>query len=339
MKEKLVKYFWIIILLVFLIGCVEEEEPTPKTHEYLTSPVPETLSITATKPADIEWGIGVYPHHGFTNSNMDDWEDAFEMASEIGRIAHLEVTYGEISLDDAMFLYDIKVPLARKHNMEVFMQVNTFGTVPKDMEDFKNYCVELAKKYKPDYMCVGQEINYVYDNNEKDKYDSFVSGLLGIYEEVNKVSPDTECFPSFAYEPLRAKHQEFLFDSFRDHVPYLAITSYPMNFLDLYPGHLYDDPENIAIDYWNCSDITDRDVFVTETGWSTNPYYGGSRGAQSKYVNKVYELAAANPHVKKVVWITLMDVVDENTHDYGHYPGTMGFYTIEGVAKEGEKYI
>jgi len=56
----------------------------------------------------IEWGIGVYPPHGFTNPNLDDWDDAFAKSRTVGKIAHLEVTYGEMNLTDAEFLYDIK---------------------------------------------------------------------------------------------------------------------------------------------------------------------------------------------------------------------------------------
>ncbi len=281
----------------------------------------------------IEWGIGVYPPHGFTNPNLDDWDDAFTKSRTVGKIAHLEVTYGEMNLTDAEFLYDIKVPRARENNMDVFMQINTFGTIPSNMTDFNNYCLALAEKYEPEYMCIGQEINYVYDNNPVEDYNVFVSELLELYTQIKIISPNTMCTPSFAYEPMRANHQEFLFDDFKDHVPFFPITSYPLKAFDIYPGYLYESPKDIPLDYWNVSDITNKDVFVTETGWSTCPHFSGSRQQQVDYVEKVYEIVKNNPKVKKIVWILLMDVVEENTTVDGEYPGTMGFFTIDGKAK------
>ena len=48
---------------------------------------------------------------------------------------------------------------------------------------------------------------------------------------------------------------------------------------------------------------------------------------------KVYELVRNNPKVKKVVWILLMDIVEENTTVDREYPGTTGFFTIDGEEK------
>ena len=305
----------LVIGIIFISGC--------NTIQY-----PDNID----KPA-IDWGIGVYPPHGFTNTNTDDWDYAFAKSMKVGKIAHLEVTYGEMSLDDAIFLYDLKVPLARKYNMDVFMQVNTFGTIPSNMADFKNYCLALVEKYRPEYICIGQEINYVYDNNPVEDYSVFVSELLELYNQIKTVSPNTICFPSFAYEPMRANHQEFLFNDFKDFIPFFPITSYPLKAFDIYPGYLYESPKDIPSDYWNVSDITDKDIFVTETGWSTDPYFKGSRQEQVDYVAKVYELVRNNPKVKKVVWILLMDIVEENTTVDREYPGTMGFFTIDGEEK------
>jgi len=290
--------------------------------------------IQVEKP-DIEWGIGVYPHHGFTNANLTDWDDAFKKASRVGKIAHLEVTYGEMTLEDAEFLYDIKVPLARKYGMEIFMQINIFDTIP-EMTEYKNYVLKLVEKYKPEYLLASNEINYLYG---KDRYDYFVSELLDLYDRIKEVSPKTKSFPSFAYEPMRANHQEFLFDAFEDRVPYFAITSYPLKAFEIYPGYLYESPGDIPINYWDVSDITDKDIFITETGWSTGPYFKGSREDQINYVERVYELVGNNPKIKKVVWITLMDVVDENTKIDSEYPGTMGFFTIEGKEKPAWRLI
>ena len=319
---------WFSSLLMLIMGVIL----VPGCNE----PTQNQASID--KP-DINWGIGVYPPHGFTNANMDDWDDAFVKSRMVGKIAHLEVTYGDMSLEDAVFLYDIKVPRARENSMDVFMQINTFGSIPSNMTDFKNYCLVLAENYKPEYMCIGQEVNYVYDNNSVEAYNAFVSELLELYNEISAISPSTICLPSFAYEPMRANHQEILFDDFKEIVPFFPITSYPLKAFDIYPGYLYESPKDIPSDYWNVSDITDKDVFVTETGWSTDSSFRGSRQQQVDYVGKVYELVRNNPKVKKVVWILLMDVVEENTTIDGEYPGTMGFFTIDGEKKPAWRLI
>jgi len=201
------------------------------------------------------------------------------------------------------------------------------------MGDFKNFCLALAAKYKPEYICIGQEINYVYDNNPAAAYRAFISELLELYRRVKTISPSTVCTPSFSYESVRAKHQEFLFDDFREIVPFLPITSYPLKAFDMYPGYLYELPKDIPPDYWNGSGLSDRDIFVTETGWSTDPHFRGSRQQQADYVEKVYQMVRSNPRIKKVVWIVLTDVVSESTTIDREYPGTMGFFTIDGEEK------
>ncbi|MDD5688162.1 MAG: T9SS type A sorting domain-containing protein [Elusimicrobia bacterium] len=330
-KQKTTHLLIFAIFILFFLKCIE------KTLEALQSKQKETMQITqktttnTTRP-NIEWGIGVYPSHGLTNPNISDWDDAFRVGSRVGKIAHLEVTHGEMSLDDMFMLCDIKVPLAKKYDMETFIQINTFGKIP-DAVEYRHEAVEVAKKYKPDYMCLGQEINYVYDDNPKEKYQQFVRDILITYQEVKNVSPNTKVFPSFAYEPMRAKHQEFLFDDFKEIVPYFTMTSYPMDFLNLYPKNTYKSPQDIPANYWNVSDITYKNVFVTETGWSTNTKWGGSRQQQAEFVDKVNEFVRANLKIRKVVWITMMDLVDEDTSDTYGYPGTMGFFTIDGIDK------
>lgn len=321
-KSKIVFDLLLVLTIgiILLYGCEKKDNDDINYPDNIDKP-------------NIDWGIGVYPQHGFTNANMSDWDDAFTKSRMVGRIAHLEVTYGEMSLEDAEFLYDIKVPRARDNDMDIFMQINTFGTIPSDMTDFKNYCMALAEKYIPEYMCVGQEINYVYDNNNVNDYNAFVSELLGLYNQIKTISPNTICFPSFAYEPIRATHQEFLFDDFKDSVPFLPITSYPLKAFDIYSGYLYEYPKDIPSNYWDVSDITKKDIFITETGWSTCPHFKGSRQQQVDYVDKIYKLIRNNNKVKKVVWILLMDVVNENTISDGEYPGTMGFFTINGEEK------
>lgn len=329
--RKIINLLIIITFVLIVSQCIEEppEAGQPQPIQTVEGEIKETLKVT--KP-DIEWGIGVYPANGLTNPDSSDWDEAFKKGSSVGKIAHLEVTHDEMSLDDMLMLLDLKVPLAKKYGMETFIQINTFGKIP-DPDEYRREAVEVAKKYKPDYLCLGQEINYVYDDNPKEKYQQFVKDLLITYQEVKKVSENTEVFPSFAYEPMRAKKQEFLYTDFKDEVPYFTITSYPMNLLDIYPQDTYKSPKDIPSDYWDVSDITDSDVFVTEIGWSTNVKWGGSRKKQGEFVNKVNELVNANPRVKKVVWITMMDLVDEDTSDTYGYPGTMGFFTKDGKDK------
>ena len=111
---KIISKIALIIIPVLLVGSI-----------VIILFIPEDIE----KPA-IKWGIGVYPAYGFSNGNLDDWDEAFIKAKTVGNIAHLEVTYGEMSIDDAKFLYDIKVPRAKENNMDTFLQINTFGTIP-----------------------------------------------------------------------------------------------------------------------------------------------------------------------------------------------------------------
>ncbi|VVB51814.1 Uncharacterised protein [uncultured archaeon] len=329
---KIIYLLIFVVLILFITQCVEKPTENVQSQASRTLTIQsETKSTISIAKPNIEWGIGVNPANGLTNPNPEDWDAAFKKASKLGKIAHLEVTHGEISLEDMFMLLDLKVPLAKKYDMETFIQINTFGKIP-DPDEYRREAVEVAKKYKPDYLCLGQEINYVYDENPKEEYQQFVKDLLITYQEVKKVSPNTKVFPSFAYEPMRANKQEFLFNDFKD-IPYFPMTSYPMSFLNLYSGNTYKSPKDIPSNYWNVSDITDKDIFVTEIGWSTNAKWGSSRQKQSEFVYKANEIINANPRVKKVVWITMMDVVDENTSDTYGYPGTMGFFTIDGKDK------
>lgn len=119
-------------------------------------------------------------------------------------------------------------------------------------EDYLNTIKKIAKENKPKFIGLGNEINNDYKNSYKETFSK-------AYDEIKKVSPDTEVFTIFQLEKIRQKNDWTLISDFPK-ADFIAFTTYPVI--------LYQTPSEIPEDYY--SEIlkhTDKQIAFTEIGW------------------------------------------------------------------------
>lgn len=157
---------------------------------------------------------------------------------------------------------------------------------------------QRVEAYRPKYLCLAMEINAYYEQHPED-FDHFVSLFREARKAVKQIDPAIVVFVSFQYEqflglfggqtglPKHGPHWELL-ERFGDEVDAVGISSYP--FEKLTPPR-FRPPAELPDDYYRrIAEHTDKPVIFAELGWSSDPAYGGSPGAQAAFLDRLPEL-------------------------------------------------
>jgi hypothetical protein len=187
---------------------------------------------------------------------------------------------------------------------------------------FVSYARYVALNYKPAYLALGVEINLYYDKN-KEELDDFKSLYAEAYDEVKKISPDTQVTVTFQYEDLQGilptEDQHFadwpLLRAFDPRLDFMAISTYP-SFAFATAAAI---PENY---YTQLRAFTDRPIAIAEMGYSSAAA-GGVQGLNSgteQEQDAFLKRALADAEVMKmpfVIWFAGWDPAYASNTPFG----------------------
>jgi Glycosyl hydrolase family 53 len=203
------------------------------------------------------------------------------------------------------------------------------------IEIYQAGIVQYAAKYKPVYLGMGIEINWIYEELPQD-FQSFTNLFSQSYDAIKAVSPDTKIFTVLQLERTKglkgglyggtndtAKGEWAILESFPK-ADVIAFTTYP--------GIIYKTPAEIPTDFYSeISRHTTKPVIFTEMGWSSSSQvkgYEGSVDKQDQFIKLFYDQTKSlNPQV--VIWSFLYDQALPEP-----LVGT-GLVTAAGVEKKG----
>lgn len=187
-------------------------------------------------------GVGFMPSSDFKQSLLD----ADSSGSYIGFYTPMDLNKEIPEIVAVAYEY--------KLNSEPIVNINFFdastGIAIKGYtkEKYKNQVISIVKKYKPNYIAVGNEINIYNDQQEAIEIYNL------IYDEIKKISSDTKVFTVFQYEKLADKSiiNKFKLDA-------IGITTYP--FIK------YSSPSDIPDKYYKELSDFNKPIIFSEIGW------------------------------------------------------------------------
>lgn len=294
----------LILLIVFLAGCGEQNKP----------PAPVTPSLTTGK-----LGLWINPK----DADMQYYDEALSQAREAHiQVAHLYVQWGMVEksrgkydwavpdyilgkFDDYGFEPVVVIPIIFTTKLDVMPQDVSFTRFsdPAFVERFVQFTRTLTKRYPQiQYLIVGNEID-VYLCTHPDAVEDF-GRLVEAVADACTITVGTEV----AIHSVVQTHCETLIQKALtgDMVFY---TFYPMSGEFSFAGDpqktetYFDAMENLA---------KGRKIAVVETSWSSSPSLESSEEKQAEYVRELFSiLKERREKIEFLMWITLHDSTPE----------------------------
>jgi len=174
-----------------------------------------------------------------------------------------------------------------------FIGGNWTLAVPPGMEDatlsdlawrqaYETSALDVVRASKPLFLSLGNEVNRWFEKygaaeGDPNGFQNFVSLYHEVYDEVKKLSPQTNVFCTFAREIVpenREADLSFLSMFNQSKMDLLVFTSYP------YAVAGIKSPSDLQSDYYSraLSYMPSKPFGFSELGWTSNDYFGGEEG-------------------------------------------------------------
>lgn len=296
----------LLLLFLFITGCVQQEEK--KTGDF---------SSNKNNPAGILKGVSLSPQ----SFQAKDFTNFLEQAKETGKVVMWAGDWNELSNTQGGGPA-VVASLAQTYKYIPIIEVQFFtqsdGKLFRPLDDvtkqnYKNGLVTFIKKYKPEYLGMGIEVNTLYEKSPTD-FDVFSQFFSEAYDIVKANSPNTKVFTIFQLEKMKGlngglfggtndpnKAQWFLLDEF----PKSDIIVFTT-----YPGLIYKNPLDIPSNYY--TDIqthTSKAIAFTEIGWHSNASplgWESSEEEQAEFVVVFFD-RSRNLNKDLVLWSFMYD--------------------------------
>ena len=118
-----------------------------------------------------------------------DWNELGNEKGGPAVVMELAKQYNYVPLVEAQFFTQSTGKLLRPLDTET-------------KQKYKESAVSFAKKYKPEYLAIGIEINILYEKSPED-FDNFVEFYPEVYTAIKEVSPNTKVFKIFQLEKMK----------------------------------------------------------------------------------------------------------------------------------------
>lgn len=210
-----------------------------------------------------------------------------------------------------------------------------FGS-PAIRAAMKRQAIEIATRVRPDYLSFGVEINGYFEA-EPDDFLNFVSLHKEIYDSVKAISPETQVMASFNLEGIQglfkglnplSDHgpQWFLLDLFEPKVDAFSFSTLPF---PVFFGAV-----QLPDDYLSqIQDHTDRDIVLSEVGWSTAIEANSNQQQQTDYLALTARQALRFPQLRVMAWTILFDAEPGSIFDLFPAFSKLGLLEMDGNPK------
>jgi len=336
-----------ILLILLAAACDQEIPPADQQAENPGSSIgdaadPDIIADLPISTRSFEMGTAGFVPRNYPNSSNDDWNDLLEYGAALhGGIYGVHVAPGEKAneegiLEQAQLAFELMKGVEPYIAFSISHEQGPF--TPEKGEELIRVAVANAKKYQPDYLSLGVEINsfYLY---QQDTFDLYVQYVREAYDKIKVVSPNTRVMTNFQFERMRGEAsltgQNFeshwhLIDKFTGKVDMFSFTVYP--FLE------YKSVADIPDDYLaEIREYTSLPVMITETGWPTEDLASGVAGSDQDQIDFLMKLIqqANGIDVEVIIWVFPHDA------SFGIAGGIfdhLSFFENDGTPKAGYKY-
>ena len=267
---------------------------------------------------DFYVGIAGLVPANYPKPSNSDWTEFFSSINNYGEVFGDYVEWNDNLKENVPSQMLVVDELSKKNSFTPMYAIGFKKIKDNFFKDegskYKDIAVSVAKKLKPKYLALGVEVNTLYEDNAKD-FDEYVKVYKEAYDEIKKVSPETNVFPIFQLEYTkgngklsgRARNEEwFLIGKFENKMDLIGFTTYPM--LD------FEDPTEMPADYYeDIKKHTDKKVAFTEIAWLSGTVNGrtSSEKEQAEFLDRFLELTK-NLDKEFVVWTLAYDLNGNN---------------------------
>ena len=289
--KKIIAVFVLLLSIIVTSGCVQQ--PENKT---------EKISSGNKNSVEMLTGVSLSPK----SFQAKDFTNFFEKAKETGKVVMWAGDWNELS--NALSGGPVVVAsLANTYNYVPVVELQFFtqsdGKLLRPLDDvtkqnYKNSLIAFIKKYQPEYLGIGIEVNTLYEKSPAD-FDAFSQFFSEVYDIVKANSPNTKVFTVFQLEKMKGlnsglfggtndpnKAQWFLLDKFPKS-DIIAFTTYP--------GLIYKNPSDIPSNHYaEIKSHTSKNIAFTEIGWHSGASPKGwesSEEEQAEFVAVFFELS------------------------------------------------
>lgn len=301
--------FALLSVFLFLASCSDNSDSVAQTDE---------------EPQDVELntllkGVSLSPR----SFSQEDFLAFFEKAKEAGTIITWAGDWQQLA--DETSAPHVVAQLASQYKYEPMIIAQFFDQDKKELlrpmtaevrQEYLNSVEAFAKKYQPEYLGLGIEVNILYEASPK-QFEEYVLFYNKVYDAVKAVSPETKIFTVFQLERMKGLHgglfgaendpalsQWQLLDKFETDV--VAFTTYP--------GLIYDDPSEIPKEYYlDIQKYTQKPILFTETGWFREGPTGweSSEEEQAAFISLLFDLTKElKPQM--IIWSFLYDPASQD---------------------------
>ncbi len=279
--------------------------------------------------------------------NAKAYADTFRLAAEHGEMVLIQRTPkwedvlpgAAVNQDTAKTTASEKAEIAKRH-LKLFLAIDpTDGATGRDRlaglppslsgknfadpqirSAFIAYAQYIALNYRPAYLALGVEMNLYYEKN-KDDFENFRTLYAQAYDEVKKLSPDTQVTVTFQYEDLQGllprQDRHFadwqLVKAFDPKLDIMTISTYP--------SFAFSSASAIPADYYaQLSAFTDRTIAVAEMGYASAAGPQGQNGGTEQDQNAFLTRALSDAEKMKmpfVIWFAGWDPSFAKDSGYG----------------------
>lgn len=192
------------------------------------------------------------------------------------------------------------------------------------VQEFVSNAVELVRRYQPDYLVLGVEVDYYAVTSPAD-FPHFLTSYIQARDSVKAVASETLVGVSFQYSHSLAVSDSsaslftVMTDVFGNISDFVGVSVYPFQ-----RGIA---PEDFNTDYFAHLRKVELPIAIIETGWP------GSSGDQQEYTSRLLT-ASDDVGIRLVVWTSATDIPSSFLR-----PGTpswaaeIGLWNIGGVPK------
>jgi hypothetical protein len=257
-----------------------------------------------------EYGISLTPE-GFDGPSMERF---MAMVPEAGGVLSWAGEGTELTTEKSAA--SVVIGLAKQRQWTPVVVAGAKTSIMKDAlkrAALQEAIVSFAKRERPPYLAIGNEINFSYPHAEE--RDIVVEFFKSTAKRVKEVSPQTRVFPVFQLEWMKGLRGGLfggkddanatdwdLIGRFPD-ADLIAFTSYP--------ALAYKNPEDVPADYYSeIAKHTSKPIAFTEIGWlRVGPRAAGwesSAEEQATFIKRIPDLfSAIKPAF--VIWPFLFD--------------------------------
>lgn len=307
-NAKLLPLFFILAASLLLAGCANQDADQGAQESQGSGGVSSGKGV--------QKGFSLSPK----SFQAGDFQEFFARADDAGAgIITWAGDWAELGKEDSAPF--VVAELAKQKGftpiiiLQFFEQKSGKEIRPLDAETkalYKTLALDYAKKYNPDYIGLGLEVNILYETSPQE-FENFASFYNELYAEIKKASPGTKVFTVFQLEKMKGLHGG-LFSGVNDaaKAEWLLLDKFSLDLavFTTYPSIIYGNPSELPADYYSdISKRTSKKIAFAEIGWPSDSQISGfesDEAEQATFVQRFFPLSeGAEPEF--LVWSFLYD--------------------------------